>query len=302
MTNCTEDTEDGSEERNPGDEVRHVIDLDVSSFKRLKDELKALRMQLSKRKGLKLSKERLNLSTNEYGYGDGHDGQELNGFDHSKRLNFVINGSCQLVLTGLALEYSLTCFTLGCVSTDYHLSMDDSDGDDDSRACFPCPFCYVEIEVHVLCSHLQDEHCFDLKNAVCPLCAANLGKDAIGHFIVQHASLLKLKRKHKKSGLRTGSSAMLGKDLSSFLGSPTNSRINTHESAPDPLLSPFFGNLSLSHPKRSQPDEPSNKSASVTSHSKSYGMSSFNGVGQVDCEEQRQKARFVQQLIASTIF
>lgn len=52
------------------------------------------------------------------------------------------------------------------VSAD-HLAMDDSDGDEDTRAYFPCPFCYVDIEVHVLCSHLQNEHCFDLKNAVC---------------------------------------------------------------------------------------------------------------------------------------
>jgi hypothetical protein len=75
------------------------------------------------------------------------------------------------------------------------------------------------------------------------------------------------RRKHKKSGLWTGSSAMLGKDLSSFLGSSTNSRTNTHESAPDPLLSPFLGNLSRSDPRQSQHDEPFNISAS---HSKRY--------------------------------
>lgn len=50
--------------------------------------------------------------------------------------------------------------------TDNHLNMDGSEGEDDSRAYFPCPFCYVEIELHTLCSHLQEEHCFDLKNAV----------------------------------------------------------------------------------------------------------------------------------------
>lgn len=50
--------------------------------------------------------------------------------------------------------------------TDNHLNMDGSEGEDDSRAYFPCPFCYVEIELHALCSHLQEEHCFDLKNAV----------------------------------------------------------------------------------------------------------------------------------------
>ncbi|KAL3575358.1 hypothetical protein D5086_023459 [Populus alba] len=201
--------------------------------------------------------------------------------------------------TDSSMNCTLTDFALGYASTDNHLAMDDSDGDDNSRAYFPCPFCYVEIEVHLFCGHLLDEHCFDLKNAVCPLCAANLGKDAIGHFIVQHASSLKHRRKHKKSGLWTGSSAMLGKDLSSFLGSSTNSRANTHESAPDPLLSPFLGNLSLSDPRQSQHDEPSNISAS---HSKSSGMSSLDRGSQVDYEEQRQKSTFVQQLIASTIF
>ncbi|KAA8540761.1 hypothetical protein F0562_024320 [Nyssa sinensis] len=91
-----------------------------------------------------------------------------------------------------------------------------------ARACFPCPFCYVDIEVPVLCSHLQEEHCFDFKNAVCPLCAANLGKDAIGHFTVQHAHSVKRRKKPRKSSFwSNNTSAMLGKDLrelSSFLG------------------------------------------------------------------------------------
>lgn len=34
------------------------------------------------------------------------------------------------------------------------------------RAWFPCPFCYVDIEVQAICVHLQEEHCFDLRNAV----------------------------------------------------------------------------------------------------------------------------------------
>ena len=50
---------------------------------------------------------------------------------------------------------------------DNHLVIYDSEGDDDVKACFPCPFCYVDIEVQMICSHLQEEHCFDLKNAVC---------------------------------------------------------------------------------------------------------------------------------------
>ncbi|CAN0903246.1 Uncharacterized mitochondrial protein AtMg00310, partial [Linum grandiflorum] len=74
---------------------------------------------------------------------------------------------------------------------DIHLGLNESEGDENASACFPCPFCYVDIEVQVLCRHLQDEHCFDLKDAVCPLCAASLGKDVTGHFIAQHSSLLK---------------------------------------------------------------------------------------------------------------
>ena len=55
--------------------------------------------------------------------------------------------------------------------TDTHIVLDDdSEGEDDARTCFPCPFCYVDIEVTMLCIHLQEEQCFDLKNAVseCP--------------------------------------------------------------------------------------------------------------------------------------
>lgn len=45
-------------------------------------------------------------------------------------------------------------------------NVDNTEREEDVRAWFPCPFCYVEIEIQKLCSHLQEEHCFDLKNAV----------------------------------------------------------------------------------------------------------------------------------------
>jgi len=31
---------------------------------------------------------------------------------------------------------------------------------------FPRPFCYIEVEVPFICNHLQEEHCFDTRNAV----------------------------------------------------------------------------------------------------------------------------------------
>lgn len=173
----------------------------------------------------------------------------------------------------------------------------DSDNDDDSRALFPCPFCIVDIDVSVLCSHLQEEHCFDLKNAVCPLCAANLGKDVIGHFIVQHASSLKRRRKSEKYGFLSGNLAMLGKKI------PTHPMGNKHESTPDPLLSSFISHMPFSDPKCIPQDECFREDASsATSDVKSIVPSSLHEDHEQDKEEKRKKAAFVQELIMSTIF
>ncbi|KAL6636463.1 hypothetical protein ACP70R_024035 [Stipagrostis hirtigluma subsp. patula] len=64
-------------------------------------------------------------------------------------------------------------------------------GHDEWWEYFPCPFCYTEVEVPFLCDHLQVEHCFDMKNAVCPICADCLGSDTAAHFRIQHSHLLK---------------------------------------------------------------------------------------------------------------
>ncbi|KAK4493561.1 hypothetical protein RD792_017798 [Penstemon davidsonii] len=72
--------------------------------------------------------------------------------------------------------------------------------DEEVRAWFPCPFCYVEIEVPILCLHLEEEHYFDMKNAVCPICAANLEEDTISHFTMQHAHSVKRRKKSQNSG------------------------------------------------------------------------------------------------------
>lgn len=191
-------------------------------------------------------------------------------------------------------------------NSDNHLNMDGLEGDDDARAYFPCPFCYVEIEVRILCNHLQEEHCFDLKNAVCPLCAANLGKDAIGHFTEQHSHSVKRRRKSQKSGFWSNSSSMLGKDLrelSSFLGSSSMSgRGNVHDSAPDPLLSPFLCNVTLSDPKGNPDDDCSSSAGSTISVVTSTTSAMSDELQEQDYEERRQRATFFQELILSTIF
>lgn len=187
------------------------------------------------------------------------------------------------------------------LNTDNHSIVDETGTDDDVKACFPCPFCYLEVEVHMICSHLQEEHCFEMKNAVCPLCAANLGKDAAEHFIVQHASLLKRRRKCLKSGFWNGSSAVFGKELSSYLGSSTIGRGNAHESLPDSLLSPFLCSGTLSDTKCIQKDDCSNEVSLASDLKSAWGTLLDNG-HEENIEEKWQRATFVQQLIMSTVF
>ncbi|PSR89474.1 Protein DEHYDRATION-INDUCED 19 like [Actinidia chinensis var. chinensis] len=191
-------------------------------------------------------------------------------------------------------------------NTDNRINMNALEGDDDTSAYFPCPYCDVEIELRVLCSHLQEEHCFDLKNAVCPLCAANLGKDALGHFTVQHAHSVKRRKKNQKPGIWSNSSTMFSKDLrelSSFLGSSAMSgRGNVHDSAPDPLLSPFICNVPLSDHKGNQEDECSGNAASTTSDVTSTVPARWDELQEQDYEERKLRAAFLQQLILSTIF
>ncbi|KAK4766959.1 hypothetical protein SAY86_014710 [Trapa natans] len=190
-----------------------------------------------------------------------------------------------------------------CLTSDYHLVLDESEGDEDARAYFTCPFCYVETEVNLLCSHLQDGHCFDLKNAACPLCAANLGKEATGHFVAQHTSSLKRRKKSQKYVPWMGASATAGKELSLILWSSATHRKNQNETSPDPLLSPFICNTPVSGPEEiHQLVGVSEKHSSVALDSKIVQSPLSDEVCGRDYEMGRERAEFVQQLLGSTIF
>ncbi|KAF8005894.1 hypothetical protein BT93_K0239 [Corymbia citriodora subsp. variegata] len=182
---------------------------------------------------------------------------------------------------------------------DDHIVLDDSEGDEDFKALFPCPFCFMEINVNIFCRHLQNEHCFDLKNAVCPLCAANLGRDATRHFIEHHTNSFKRRKRSNKSGFWPASSASLSRELSSFLGSSTHVKGNVCDTTPDPLLTPFLQNLPFVDPNQAQQEDASSMDSTATSDAKS--PSSDEGEGQ-DSGTRRQRAAFVQELIASIIF
>ncbi|PIN26368.1 hypothetical protein CDL12_00880 [Handroanthus impetiginosus] len=156
-----------------------------------------------------------------------------------------------------------------------HIVLED-EGSDEVRAWFPCPFCYVEIEVPLLCVHLQEEHCFDLKNA--------------------------RRRKSQKSGFWNNISTNIVKDLrelSSFLGTNSISGPGSvNEPAPDPLLSPFLCNVPLTVPKDTQKDVSSYDAATSDAESKK----SYPPDEEEDSEEKIQRAAFVQELLFSTIF
>ncbi|XP_009624525.1 protein DEHYDRATION-INDUCED 19 homolog 5 isoform X2 [Nicotiana tabacum] len=189
------------------------------------------------------------------------------------------------------------------INSDSQLNVD-NEGGEDVRTWFPCPFCYVEIEVPMLCCHLQDEHCFDLKNAVCPICAASLGKDPIVHFSVQHAQSVKRRRKYLKSGYRDNATAMIGKDLQDIASYfETNSgvgRYKGHEPAPDPLLLPFLCNVPPTHTESRRQDKSSVCDTATTEIERKLLVS--DPALEEDFEEKRQRAAFLQELIASTIF
>ncbi|KAL6559361.1 hypothetical protein OROGR_004478 [Orobanche gracilis] len=184
-------------------------------------------------------------------------------------------------------------------SGDRHIFTED-EGSDEVRAWFPCPFCYVEIEVPLLCVHLQDEHCFGLKNAVCPICAANLGKDPLSHFTMQHSHSIKPRKKSQKSGFWSNIPTNAVKDFreeSWFVGSNSFARPDSgNDPAPDLLLSPFLCNV----PKDSEENVSSCDVAARDEQSRK--PSAPDEVEEEDYEEKIQRANFFQELIFSTIF
>jgi hypothetical protein len=49
---------------------------------------------------------------------------------------------------------------------DQLINLDDVDGDEDMRPEFSCPYCDEDFDITSLCSHLENEHCFESKPAV----------------------------------------------------------------------------------------------------------------------------------------
>ncbi|MCO5589382.1 hypothetical protein L7F22_043349 [Adiantum nelumboides] len=76
--------------------------------------------------------------------------------------------------------------------SDQSLSHDDLEAHDEVQVEYNCPFCSGEFDIGSLCSHIEEEHCFEPKAAVCPLCFTKVKSDMVGHITFQHEHLFKI--------------------------------------------------------------------------------------------------------------
>ncbi|KAL4202534.1 hypothetical protein AMTRI_Chr02g264150 [Amborella trichopoda] len=181
--------------------------------------------------------------------------------------------------------------------SDLHLSFDDTDGEDEVRAEFPCPFCSEVFDIVSLCCHIDDKHSMEARNAVCPVCATRVGMEMVGHITM---------RRFRRGSMQSHSTlSFLSKELheghlQSLLGGSTCT-IAPSNTAADPLLSSFIYNFPMScTTTKSEPQ--------VQVEGSSSNTSAEENVESVEAalpdEEQQEKARrceFVRELLLSTI-
>ncbi|KQK11735.1 protein DEHYDRATION-INDUCED 19 homolog 5 isoform X2 [Brachypodium distachyon] len=158
---------------------------------------------------------------------------------------------------------------------------------------FPCPFCYIEVEMPFICNHLQEEHCFDTRNAVCPICAENLGKNMSAHFRVQHSHLLKRRKPSKPSSWPSAAHGEEPYEVNSYM---MNNRL-CQDPEPDPLLSQFICSADQTESKSRDRSRRHGGGSSATSDVQRSGQR----VSQLELEERLQRVEFLKEIITSTI-
>ncbi|XP_057764453.1 protein DEHYDRATION-INDUCED 19-like isoform X2 [Salvia miltiorrhiza] len=97
-----------------------------------------------------------------------------------------------------------------------HHSQLDFDGEEEARPDYLCPYCYEELDIASLCSHLEAEHSYESKSAVCPVCSVKVAGDMISHLTLQHGHLFKMQRRGRLRKVPFPNSqalSQLGRDL-----------------------------------------------------------------------------------------
>ncbi|KAM0861566.1 hypothetical protein ACQ4PT_045809 [Festuca glaucescens] len=176
-------------------------------------------------------------------------------------------------------------------------------GDDEWWEYFPCPYCYIEVEVPFLCDHLHEEHCFDMKNAVCPICADNLGTDTAGHFRDQHSQLLKRRKPSSKArGAAAADKETCEEDDGSYFETTSYIMGNpVADHSPDPLLSQFICTVAPPPIDLEPSDAKEVDHAPPSLYDHRVDRVVMDNASRQDLEERLQRVEFVMQMLMTTI-
>nr|XP_009419983.1 PREDICTED: protein DEHYDRATION-INDUCED 19-like [Musa acuminata subsp. malaccensis] len=201
---------------------------------------------------------------------------------------------------------------------EFEMEEEEEEEEEDVRPDFPCPYCYEDHDITSLCSHLEEEHAFESKATVCPICNIKVTKDMLNHIIFQHGHIFKLQkhRRLRRFGIPSGHTlSLLGRDLyeshlqvlSGSAGYGSN-HIDESNIAADPFLLTLLMNFPTSGAEEASKRSPDENSYRKKESNLPYSKSSLNA-SSLACEqkEQRQKqatgrADFVQDLLVSTLF
>ncbi|CAL9192783.1 unnamed protein product [Musa hybrid cultivar] len=215
-------------------------------------------------------------------------------------------------------QYSFQSDRLSIDEFEMEEEEEEEEEEEDVRPDFPCPYCYEDHDITSLCYHLEEEHAFESKTAVCPICTIKVTKDMLNHIIFQHGHIFKLQRHRRlrRFGIPSGHTlSLLGRDLyeshlqvlSGSAGYGSN-HIDESNIAADPFLSTLLMNFPTSGAEEASKPSPDENSYKKKESNLPYSKSSLNA-SSLACEqkEQRQKqatgrADFVQDLLVSTLF
>lgn len=199
------------------------------------------------------------------------------------------------------------------------LSIDDFEVEEEVRPDFPCPYCYEEYDIASLCSHLEYEHSFESKVAVCPICSVKVARDMLNHITLQHGHLFKLQRRRRLRRVAIPNSqalSLLGRDLREahlqvLLGGGgfRSSNANASNAVTDPFLSSLVLNFPGCDAEEISKSAVSNVEDTTVDNMTSTETWKSSFYSSLSYEEREQKmkqatvrATFMQDLLLSTLF
>uniref|UniRef100_A0A0D6R7I4 Drought induced 19 protein type zinc-binding domain-containing protein n=1 Tax=Araucaria cunninghamii TaxID=56994 RepID=A0A0D6R7I4_ARACU len=197
------------------------------------------------------------------------------------------------------------------------LSVDGFEVEEDVRPDFSCPYCYEDYDIASLCSHLEDEHPYESKLAICPVCNTKVGRDMLNHITAQHGHLFKIQRRRRlrRVAVPHGSTlSLLSRELREahlqvlLGGGSFRSTNNSSSTVADSLFSSLAFNFPGSEAEeiaKSATSTVEDTSAKVKTTSQQWKACNEPSLSS---EERAQKikqatlrANFVQQLVVSTL-